>query len=250
VASRVQLPCFQPLGGAAGRGAREPRVLDHLGQLGVAQFRHVLTSEQHRQVAVEVRRREERGVRVLDQRPLVGLVGDPEDDHVAVPLPRHRVDRVGPRVAEEDKRLSPDLVDRRLPRLSGPLGDMWHRHRELMHVRDACRPTAPGDHGPSIGRARRAGRPGTGRAGNGSMAQATVLVPGSDWASFKGRIGPCGPPGRIERARGPQGHNRAGPVAPKAITELGPWPLGPDSGGDGRFRVDGVGDRSPSRSRA
>ena len=35
---------------------------------------------------------------------------------------------------------------------------------------------------------------------------------------------PWGPPGHIERACGPQGHNRDGPVAPRAITEMAPWP--------------------------
>jgi hypothetical protein len=154
VASRVQLALVQPPGGASGRGAREPRVLDHLGQLGVAQFRHVLPPQQHRQVAVEVRSGEERRVRVLDHRPLLGLVGDPEDDHVVVPLPRHRVDRVRPRVAEEDKRLPADLVDGRLPGLAGPLGDMRHRQRELVHVRDGGGPAIRGDHGPSIERPR------------------------------------------------------------------------------------------------
>ena len=35
---------------------------------------------------------------------------------------------------------------------------------------------------------------------------------------------PWGPPGHIERACGPQGHNRDGPVAPRAISEMAPWP--------------------------
>jgi hypothetical protein len=52
-------------------------------------------------VAVEVRRREERRVFVVDQRLLVGLVRDPEDDHVVIPFAGHRIDGVRARVAEE-----------------------------------------------------------------------------------------------------------------------------------------------------
>ena len=55
---------------------------------------------------------EERGAVVLDQRLLVGVLGDPEDDDVVVPLAGLGVVRVGPRVAEEDEALAADLVHR------------------------------------------------------------------------------------------------------------------------------------------
>jgi hypothetical protein len=148
VASPVQPPCLQPLRGASGRGTGEPGVLHHLGEFGVAEVGQVLAADQDRQVPIEVRRREERRVVVLDQRLLVGLVADPENDHVVIPFAGHTVHGVGARVAEEHERLPADLVDRWLPLLAAPPRDMRHRHRELMHVRDARRPTLRGDHGP------------------------------------------------------------------------------------------------------
>ena len=48
---------------------------------------------------------------VRDERLLVDLGGDPEHDHVVVPLAGHGIHRVGPRRAEEDEAAAADLVD-------------------------------------------------------------------------------------------------------------------------------------------
>ena len=85
----------------------EPRLLDDLDQLVALELAHPRRPEQHRGVAVEVRRGEERQPLVLEQRLLVALGGDPEDDDVVVALARLRVDGVGSRRPEEDERLAP-----------------------------------------------------------------------------------------------------------------------------------------------
>ena len=70
-----------------GEAPRQPRVLDHLGQLGPAELAEPAGPHQHRRVAVEVGGGEERRRLVLHQRLLVRVGLDPEDDHVGVPLP-------------------------------------------------------------------------------------------------------------------------------------------------------------------
>src|ERR1700744_4391999 len=84
-------------------------------------------------MAVEVAGREERGTRVVDERLLVRLRFDPEDDDVVVALAGCRVFRVRARVAEEDERLAADLVDRLAP---GAVyyGGVGHRPGEFVHV--------------------------------------------------------------------------------------------------------------------
>ena len=67
-------------------------------------------TQQHRRMAVEVRRREVRRRRVLHQRLFVGLVGHPEDDDVVVLLAVSG-SRVGPRGPEEHEGLRAHLVD-------------------------------------------------------------------------------------------------------------------------------------------
>src|SRR4029079_8004791 len=83
---------------------------------------------------LEVRGREERGAVVLDQRLLVGVLGDPEDDDVVVPLAGLGVVRVGPGVAEEDEALAADLVHGVLARALDR--DARHRQREVVDLLD------------------------------------------------------------------------------------------------------------------
>src|SRR6185503_2604292 len=90
---------------------------------------------QHRRVAVEVRRGEERRPRILDQRLLVGLRRYPEHDHVRVALTGDGIDGVRARVAKEHKGLPADLVDRVFTR-SGPDRDVRHAQGQLVYVRE------------------------------------------------------------------------------------------------------------------
>src|SRR5262245_42370663 len=101
-------------------------------------------------MAVEVRSGEERRGLVLNQRLLVRLRRNPEDDHVVVALAGDRIDRVRPRITEEDERLPADLVD---GILVGPVldGDVRHGQSYLVHVLDACGSTAVVGHRPRLG---------------------------------------------------------------------------------------------------
>src|SRR5439155_4169495 len=62
-----------------------------------------------------------------------------EDDHIRIALPGGGVDRVRPRVAEEDERPPAHLVDRIV---AGPVldRDMWHGRSQLVHVFDPSGP--------------------------------------------------------------------------------------------------------------
>ena len=113
-------------------GAREPGILDDLGQLGPIQLPDPARPHEHRQVPVEVRRREERVAR-LQQRLLVLGRADPEDDDVGVPLAGVGVDRILAGVAEEDEGPAAHLVHRVLP---GPFGqvDPGQRRSDGVHV--------------------------------------------------------------------------------------------------------------------
>lgn len=92
---------------------------------------------------VEVRGGEEGGARVLHQGFLVRLGLDPEDDHVRVSLSGLRVDRIGPRVAKEDERLTAYLVHRVLaPAVHDR--DMRHAYGELVNILDTS--LSPGWH--------------------------------------------------------------------------------------------------------
>src|SRR5215475_6046922 len=86
-------------------------------------------------MSVEVRGREERRVRVLDQRQLVGLRGDPEHDYVGVAFSGLGGHRVRPRSAEEDERLCAHLVDR-VAEPAVDHRDVRHPEREFVDVLD------------------------------------------------------------------------------------------------------------------
>src|SRR6478752_2488003 len=108
---RLEVARGEPGPAATVRRLREPRLLDDLDELLTVDLAHPGAAQQHRRVAVEVRRGEERQALVLQQRLLVPLGGDPDDHDVVVALARLRVVRVGPRRPEEDERLAAHLVD-------------------------------------------------------------------------------------------------------------------------------------------
>jgi len=125
--------------GPAGRCPGQPGVLDDLGELGQRELADAARPQQHREMPVEVRRGEERRVRVLDQRLLVRVRRHPEHHDVRVPLTGIRVDGVRPRVTEEHERPAADLVDRVALR---PMlhRDVRHPGCQLVHIPDPCPP--------------------------------------------------------------------------------------------------------------
>ena len=131
----------EPGPGPAGRCPGQPGILDDLGELGQRELADPARPDQHRGMPVEVRCSEERRVRVLDQRLLVGLRRHPEHDDVRVPLTAIRVNGVRPRGTEEHERPAADLVDRVALR---PMlhRDLRHARRQLVHVLDQCPPLA------------------------------------------------------------------------------------------------------------
>ena len=133
----------QPRGGGALAGAGQPGVGDDLGELVTVDLAQPAGPQQHRGVAVEVRRGEVRRRLVEHEGELLLLGADPEHDHVVVPLTGLRVERVGPWVAEEHEAPPGHLVDRVLLRATDP-GHPRHRRRQLVDVGHRRRP-AHGD---------------------------------------------------------------------------------------------------------
>ncbi len=86
-------------------------------------------------MAVEVRSAEERRRLVLNQRLLVRLGPHPEDNHILVALPGLGIDRIRPRITEEDERLPTHLLD---GIVAGPVadGDVWHGQSKFVHILD------------------------------------------------------------------------------------------------------------------
>ena len=97
---------------------------------------------------VEMGGGEERCRLVLDQRLLLGLVGNPEDDDVAVALATVRVDGVGSRIPEEDEGLTAHLVNRVVLRAAYDR-HMRHRQGDPVYVLDT-RGTGPVRHPSSV----------------------------------------------------------------------------------------------------
>jgi hypothetical protein len=93
---------------------------------------------------------------ILHQCLFVFFGRNPENDHIQIAFPGLGIDSIRPRIAEEDKRLSPYLVDRIV---AGPVvnGDMWHSQSEFVHVLDPGGPTLLVRHGLSVGGAARPG---------------------------------------------------------------------------------------------
>src|SRR5262245_56442867 len=101
--ARSTFASVEPDGGTVLRGAAQPRVLNHLGKLVALELGDATRPEEHRRVAAEVWRGEERRPVVLHERLLLGLGLDPEHDHVLVALSGRRIESVGSRSAEEDE---------------------------------------------------------------------------------------------------------------------------------------------------
>ncbi len=117
------------------RSLGEPGILNHFCQFVPGELADPARSQQYRRVAIEVWSREERGRRVLDHRLLVRLGRKPDNDHVRVACSGLRVSGVRARIAEEDKRLTTDLVDGVTAR-SKFNRHMGHCHGQLVHVLD------------------------------------------------------------------------------------------------------------------
>src|SRR6185369_1136204 len=109
-------------------------------------------------MAVKMRGGEKWRRGVLHQRLLVLLGRNPENDHILIAFPGRGIDRIRPRIAEEDKRLPTHLVDRIA---AGPdvNGDMWHSQGKLVHVLDPGGPALIVRHYLSVGGAAPGQRP-------------------------------------------------------------------------------------------
>jgi len=135
---------------SACRCAGQPCVLNEFCQLLAGDLADAACPQQHRKVAVEVRGGEERRRRVLDQRLFVGFGRHPEYDHIAVAFPGLRIERVGPRIAEEDKRLPAYLVDR-IVTTAVHDRDMRHGQSQFVYLVDPGWPASLVRHAASVG---------------------------------------------------------------------------------------------------
>ena len=101
-------------------------------------------------MAIKMHGGEKRRRIILHQRLLVFFGRNPENDHILIAFPGPGIDRIRPRIAEEDKRLPTHLVDRIA---AGPIvdGEMWHSQSKLVHVLHPGGPTLVVRHGLSVG---------------------------------------------------------------------------------------------------
>ena len=138
-------------------GPRQPGLGDQVAELVAVHPPEVRDPQQHRRVAVEVRRREEQAARVGEQQLLLAEVRDPEHEDVVEPLPGLGVDRVGPLRAVAQEELAVHQVGGR-PLAILPARRLGHRQSQLIEIGHRR-------HGREPSRRRAAGRPSGRRAG-------------------------------------------------------------------------------------
>src|SRR6185503_18043333 len=92
--------------------ARQPRFGDQVQQLFAVDPREARYPDEHRGIAVEVRRREEDTARVREQQLLYAEIRDAEHEHVVEALLRLRVNRVLAAAAMAAEELAVDEVRR------------------------------------------------------------------------------------------------------------------------------------------